>query len=93
MGRATAILVGLAALPILIALVATNDEYGYFSNEFYYLACSEHLAWGYVDHPPLSIALLALIRAIFGDAGFGGFALRAIRARSSGDASLLLRRT
>ncbi len=67
-GRATAILLVLAALPILIALVATNDSYGYFSDEFYYLACSEHLAWGYVDHPPLSIALLALIRAIFGDA-------------------------
>jgi hypothetical protein len=67
-GRATAILLGLAALPILIALVATNDSYGYFADEFYYLACSEHLAWGYVDHPPLSIALLALIRAILGDA-------------------------
>jgi hypothetical protein len=68
MGRATAILLGLATLPILIALVATNDEYGYFSDEFYYLACSDHLAWGYVDHPPLSIALLALIRTILGDA-------------------------
>ncbi len=64
-GRATAILLGLAVLPILIAAVATNDSYGYFADEFYYLACSEHLAWGYVDHPPLSIALLALIRAIF----------------------------
>ena len=66
--RATAILVGLAALPILIGVVATNGSYGHFSDEFYYLACSEHLAWGYVDHPPLSIALLALIRAILGDA-------------------------
>jgi hypothetical protein len=68
MGRATAILVGLAALPILIALVAANGSYGHFSDELYYLACSDHLAWGYVDHPPLSIALLALIRAILGDA-------------------------
>ncbi len=66
--RATAILLGLAALPILINVVATNGSYGHFSDEFYYLACSEHLAWGYVDHPPLSIALLALIRAILGDA-------------------------
>ena len=69
-GRATAILLGLAALPILIAVVAKNGSYGYFSDEFYYLACSDHLAWGYVDHPPLSIALLALIRAIFGDGAF-----------------------
>ncbi len=68
MGRATAILLILAALPILIAVVAKNSSYGFFSDEFYYLACSDHLAWGYVDHPPLSIALLALIRAILGDA-------------------------
>jgi 4-amino-4-deoxy-L-arabinose transferase-like glycosyltransferase len=66
-GRATAILLGLAALPGLIAAVTRNTGYGYFSDEFYYLACSDHLAWGYVDHPPLSIALLALIRTIFGD--------------------------
>ncbi len=69
MGRATAILLGVAAVYILILIIAvTNDSYGYFSDEFYYLACSEHLAWGYVDHPPLSIALLALIRATLGDA-------------------------
>ena len=67
-GRATAIILGLATIPGLIALVATNDSYGYFADEFYYLACSEHLAWGYVDHPPLSIVLLALSRAILGDA-------------------------
>ncbi len=68
MGRATAILLGLAALPVLIVLFATNDSYGYHGDELYYLACSEHLAWGYVDHPPLSIAVLALIRPILGDA-------------------------
>ncbi len=69
MGRATAIILGIAAVYILILIIAvTNDSYGYFSDEFYYLACSEHLAWGYVDHPPLSIALLATVRAIFGDA-------------------------
>lgn len=46
-----------------------NDPaYGYFRDELYYIACSEHLAWGYVDHPPLSIAILAGTRAILGDA-------------------------
>jgi len=64
----TAILLGLAALPILIALLARSGSYGYFSDTFYYVACSEQLAWGYVDHPPLSVALLALIRAILGNA-------------------------
>ena len=65
--RATAVLLGLAALPVLMALVVRDDGYGYFSDTFYYLACSDHLAWGYVDHPPLSIALLALVRATLGD--------------------------
>ncbi len=57
-GRATAILLGLAALPFLVPLLAKNGSYGHFSDEFYYLACSDHLAWGYVDHPPLSTASL-----------------------------------
>ena len=33
------------------------SRYGYFADELYYIACSGHLDWGYVDHPPL-IALL-----------------------------------
>ena len=45
----------------------TNGNYGMFRDEFYYIACSDHLDWGYVDHPPLSIALLSLSRALFGD--------------------------
>src|SRR6476660_493645 len=35
----------------------TSTRYGYFRDALYYLACSEHLAFGYVDQPPL-IALL-----------------------------------
>ncbi|MCP5042324.1 MAG: glycosyltransferase family 39 protein [bacterium] len=41
---------------------------GLFIDEAYYLACTERLALGYVDHPPLSIYLLALVRALAGDA-------------------------
>ncbi len=44
--------------------------YGYFRDEFYYLACADHLALGYVDHPPLSIFLLALSRLLFGTSLF-----------------------
>jgi len=50
---------------VLQALAITN--YGYFRDELYYIACSKHLAWGFVDQPPFSIALLALNRALFGD--------------------------
>ena len=38
--------------------LATSTRYGYFRDGLYYLACSEHLAFGYVDQPPL-IAFLA----------------------------------
>ncbi|MGE5359024.1 MAG: glycosyltransferase family 39 protein, partial [Bacteroidales bacterium] len=49
----------------LQALAITN--YGYFRDELYYIACSKHLAWGYVDHPPFSVAVLAGVRALLGD--------------------------
>lgn len=49
-----------------LALILTSTRYGYFRDALYYLACSEHLAWGYVDQPPL-IALIAWIaRHTFG---------------------------
>ncbi len=38
----------------------TSTRYGYFRDALYYLACSEHLAFGYVDQPPL-IALLGWV--------------------------------
>ena len=43
-----------------------HADYGYFRDELYYLDCAEHLDWGYVDHPPLSIFVLAATKAIFG---------------------------
>jgi 4-amino-4-deoxy-L-arabinose transferase-like glycosyltransferase len=70
LGRtAVAVLVGLALAKLLIHF-ATNGNYGYFRDELYYIACSDHLAWGYVDHPPLSIAILAATRALLGDSIF-----------------------
>lgn len=48
-------------------LFVVITQYGYFRDELYYIACSDHLAWGYVDHPPLSIAIMAVIRSLLGD--------------------------
>jgi hypothetical protein len=45
-------------------------NYGIFRDEFYYLACTNHLSAGYVDQPPLSIYLLALSKWIFGTSLF-----------------------
>jgi 4-amino-4-deoxy-L-arabinose transferase-like glycosyltransferase len=55
----TAILAAVAGAELLVHLAAIR-HYGFFRDELYYLACGEHLAWGYVDQPPL-IALLAWI--------------------------------
>ncbi len=61
----------LAAFLLLFHLVANAlTPYGYFRDELYYLACSHRLAAGYVDHPPLSVWLLALVRTLFGDTLF-----------------------
>ena len=76
----------IAAAKLALHLAAIATAYGVFRDEFYYLACARHLAWGYVDHPPLSIALLALDRAAFGE---GLVALRWIPA-VCGTATVLL---
>ena len=64
--RATGALLLLAAVTFALH-AAVGDRYGYFRDELYYLACTDHLAFGYVDHPPLSIGLLWIVRRLFGD--------------------------
>jgi hypothetical protein len=53
----TLLLLGLALCKLLIQSAGIN-HYGFFRDELYYMACGEHLAWGYIDQPPL-IALVA----------------------------------
>src|ERR1700733_5905545 len=79
----------------LLLYFYTGRHYGYFVDELYYLACSRHLAWGYVDQPPL-IALVAwLVRTVLGQslaairllaalAGVAEVALSALMARELG---------
>jgi hypothetical protein len=57
----------LIALAQLVIQVIFHGNYGYFRDELYYIACSKHLALGYVDQPPLSIFILAVTRWIAGD--------------------------
>jgi hypothetical protein len=51
---------------LLIYLSSFNGSYGYFIDEFYYIACANHPALGYVDHPPLAPLALTVITFLFG---------------------------
>jgi len=64
------VLIAVFSAAALLAHLLTNGRYGYFRDELYYIACGRHLAFGYVDQPPLSILLLRLSEALFGDSLF-----------------------
>jgi 4-amino-4-deoxy-L-arabinose transferase-like glycosyltransferase len=56
----------LAAAGIMLQML-TNGRYGYFRDELYFIACGDHLAWGYVDFAPLVAWLTRLTRVTLGD--------------------------
>ena len=55
----------------LVVLLLVAGRYGYHRDELYFVAASKHMAWGYVDQPPLSVALVWLSRRLFGDSLYG----------------------
>ena len=55
----------------LSSCMLVAGRYGYHRDELYFVAASKHLAWGYVDQPPLSVALVWLARRLFGDSLYG----------------------
>jgi len=64
----TFVLIILSLFKFLFHLfINANGAYGFFRDEFYYIACSNHLAWGYVDQPPFSILMLKISRLVLGD--------------------------
>jgi hypothetical protein len=56
----------IAAFMFLIEILVAS-RYGFHVDELYFLACSEHLAWGYIDQPPLTIFIAYLARHLFGE--------------------------
>jgi hypothetical protein len=67
------LIVVMLALANFLLHLYFNNRYGYFRDEFDYMACGDHLAWGYVDQPPLVPFLIKLSRLLLGDS------LRSIR--------------
>ena len=68
--KASAILAGSAVVAFALHL-ATIGLYSYHRDELYLLACGKHLAWGSVDHAPITPALSRLTALLLGitDAG------------------------
>lgn len=54
----------LAFLKFAVHLGVQN--YGFFRDEMYFLACGDRLDWGYVDHPPLVAVLARISVMLFG---------------------------
>ena len=65
-----AIVLWLASAKVLFHLL-TAGRYGIFRDELYYLACSEHLDFGYVDQPPLIAFITWIARHTFGESLHG----------------------
>jgi hypothetical protein len=63
----TGLLVAIIALVKLLVHLYAGRHYGYFVDELYYLACAQHLDWGYVDQPPLIAPVTRFIRLTLGD--------------------------
>src|SRR5436190_8600859 len=69
-GAERLLIIAFGAMALLIHFL-TNGGYGYFRDELYCIACGQHLSFGYVDQPPLSILLIRLSRTLFGDSLHG----------------------
>ena len=65
--RDTALVVAVLGVVKFSLYLAFSGRYDYFRDELYYIACSEHLAAGYVDQPPLIAIAVWLERLVFGD--------------------------
>src|SRR5512139_2737294 len=70
------VVAAIASAKLLVHL-ATASRYGYFGDELYFLACGEHLDWGYVDQPPLVGLVAWLVRHTLGTSLF---AIRSVSA-------------
>jgi len=61
----------ISIINLLIYLLTTAfTSYGMFRDEYYYLVCANRLDFGYVDHPPFSIWVLAFWKSLLGDSIF-----------------------
>lgn len=69
-----ALLLYLALFKIVLHLIV-NDQYGFMRDELGYMDDAKHLAWGYVDHPPLAPWIGSAALELSGDRSLVGLRL------------------
>jgi 4-amino-4-deoxy-L-arabinose transferase-like glycosyltransferase len=68
---------GIYVVPAVMALVEVLihlpvlHRYGFHHDELYFIACGNHLSFGYVDHAPLVPWIARLATTLFGESVFG----------------------
>ncbi len=78
------IIIGFSVFELILHLFSNQfAHYGIFRDELYYIACSKHLAAGYVDQPPLSSFILFAVRHLIGDSIFAIRLLPAIASATT----------
>lgn len=60
-----------APVVVLVGLLLAAPRYGFHRDELYFMSNGDHLAWGYVDHPPLTPLVGKVSQALFGDTVLG----------------------
>ena len=75
------------AIQVVGNIVAQHAGYGIFRDELYYLACGRHLAFGYVDLPPMAALQARISEMLF---GFRNMALLRLISALAGAAKVFL---
>jgi len=73
----------LFAVTTFVVHFATAGGYGYQRDELYFISCARHLAWGYVDQPPLIAVIAKIALTLFGDSLYAIRLLPALAAAAT----------
>jgi hypothetical protein len=71
------------AIATFVLHFARAGAYGYQRDELYFISCARHLAFGYVDQPPLIALVTRFVLATFGDSLYALRLLPALAAAAT----------
>jgi hypothetical protein len=80
---ASLVLTAVAGIATFVFHFLAAGRYGYQRDELYFMSCARHLAWGYVDQPPLIAVVAKVTIALLGDSLWGIRLLPALAAAAT----------